>query len=164
MVAKHNNSPLSRCAIHSQRGVSAGLVLTVMAVLGGMLAYAVTSTSGMHNSVAQEIMQARAQQAANAGLQWARYKLRFNAATYCPSPSGTVTVVWLPLSGGAIALTMPVTVRCTPTGTHTEASTPVNTYQLSANACSPAGGGGTCPNLAGGTHYVEWQMNARAER
>ncbi len=87
-----------------------------MALLGGMLAYAVTLTSGMHSGVAQEIMQARAQQAANAGLEWARYNLRFNSATYCPAPAGMVSNLLVPLSTGAPALTMPVTVSCTPTG------------------------------------------------
>ena len=41
----------------SQRGFSAVMVLMIMVLLGGMLAFAVTLTTGMHSSVAQEIAQ-----------------------------------------------------------------------------------------------------------
>lgn len=163
-MACGHRSTAARCA-KGQRGFSAALVLSVMVLLGGMLAYAVTQTSGMHSGAAQEIMQARALQGANAGLEWARYNLRFNAA-YCPTPAGTVTNLAIPLSAGTplTALTMPVTVTCVPTGNHTEVATVVRTYQLTANACSPTGPGGACPNPVGSADYVERQMTGRAER
>jgi MSHA biogenesis protein MshP len=142
-----------------QRGFSAALVLTVMVLLGGMLTYAVTLTSGVHSGSAQELMQARALQAARAGLEWGRYRIRVGAAS-----CAALTNISIPLSSSTPPLTMPVTVRCTLTGTHTEVTTVVNTYQLSANACSPAGPGGLCPNPAGSTDYVEQQVEGRVDR
>jgi MSHA biogenesis protein MshP len=139
-----------------QRGFSAALVLVVLVLLGGMLAYGVSLTSGMHSGIAQEIAQARALQAANAGLEWGRYRIRIGAAPSCTATSPLT----MPFSAGA----MPVTVRCTLTGTHTEGAATVRTYSLSANACMPAGAGGVCPNAAGGTDYVERQVAGNAER
>lgn len=140
-----------------QRGFSAALVLTALVLLGGMLAYAVTATSGMQAGAAQEILQSRARQAAQAGLEWARYNLRFNAA-YCPA-AGAVNHLTIPLGQA-----MPVTVTCELTGTHAENSTTVRTYRLTANACSPAGPGGACPNPAASADYVERQVTGLAER
>ncbi len=140
-----------------QRGFSAALVLTALVLLGGMLAYAVTATSGMQAGTTQEILQSRARQAAEVGLEWARYHLRFSPA-YCPA-GGTVAQLTLPLGQD-----IPVTVTCTPTGTHAEASNTVRTYHLTANACSPAGPGGACPNPAASADYVERQVTGIAER
>lgn len=155
-----------RASRGNQRGFSAGLVLAVLVLLGGMLAHAVTSTSSSHDSLAREIMQSRAQQGAHAGLDWARYHLRFTAG-YCPSPTGSTTNLRIPLSPAtspAPPFEMPVTVTCQFTGTHTEASNTVRTYHLTANACSPAGPGGACPNPAASADYVERQVTGIAER
>jgi hypothetical protein len=65
----------------------------------------------------------------------------------------------LPLASGA----MPVTVRCTLTGSHTEGAATVRTYQLSATACRPAAAG-VCPNAAGSGDYVEAQALGSTER
>jgi len=138
-----------------QRGFSAALVLTVLVLLGGMLTYAVTITSGMHSGIAQEITQARAQQAAHAGLEWARYRIRVPPVANCAA----VTNLTIPLASGA----MPVTVRCIATGPHPGAA-PTTTYSLTANACLPAGPAGACPNPAGGSDYAERQVAGNSER
>lgn len=142
-----------------QQGFSAGLVLAALVMLGGMLTYAVTLTSGVQSGIAQEIVQARALQTASAGLEWQRQRIRFGAAPACLAAT-SVTNMTIPFSAGA----MPVTVRCTLTGTHTEAAATVRTYSLTANACLPAAAGGVCPNPAGGTEYVERQVSGNAER
>jgi MSHA biogenesis protein MshP len=136
-----------------QRGFSAALVLVVLVLLGGMLAYGVTLTSGMHSSIAQEIAQERARQAADAGLEWARYNAHF---TGLPNDCVAVSALTMPFSSGP----MPVTVRCTFDGVHSG----LRTYSLSANACLPAGPGGICPNAAGGADYVERKTVGNAER
>lgn len=144
-----------------QRGFSAGLVLAALVLLGGMLTYAVTLTSGMQSGIAQEIVQARALQTASAALEWQRHRIRFGVVPAClPPPTATVTNMTIPFSAGA----MPVTVSCTLTGTHTEGPATVRTYSLTANACLPAAAGGACPNPAGGAEYVERQVSGNAER
>jgi MSHA biogenesis protein MshP len=143
-----------------QRGFSAALVMMVLVLLGGMLTYAVTLTSGMHSGTAQEIMQARALQAANTGLEWQRYRIRVAAGPPCVSAT-SITNLTIPFSSGP----MPVTVRCTRTGPHGPPPPPlVFTYQISATACSPAAAGGVCPNPARGAKYVERQVGGIAEK
>ena len=138
----------------AQRGFSAALVLIIMVLLGGMLTFALTLTSGMHSSMAQEIAQARAQQAANAGLEWARFRIRIGALPNCAA----ATNMAMPF-----AAAMPVTVLCTQSGSYTEGAATVLTYRLSATACSPAAAG-ACPNPAGGSDYVQRQVSGNAER
>lgn len=134
------------------------LMLGIILLMGGMLAYAVSFTSGMNHSVAQEAGVLRVTQAANAGLEWARYRVRFSAGGPCWAAATTLTI---PLSSGAV----PVTVLCT-ASTYTEGTAPpviVTIYQLRATACSPAAAG-TCPNAAGPTNYVERTVTGIAER
>ncbi len=138
-----------------QAGFSVVLMLAVVVLMGSVLAYAATLTSTMHSSQAQEIAAVRALQAARAGLEWGRYRVRIGAVPSCVAATNLV----MPLSSG----NMPVTVRCTATGAFTEAGTPVTTYQLSATACMPAAAG-TCPNAAGGSGYVERQVGGISER
>jgi MSHA biogenesis protein MshP len=140
----------------AQRGFSVMLMLGIIVLMGGMLAYAVSFTSGMNHSVAQEAGGLRVTQAANAGLEWARYRVRIPAVPSCVA----ITNLTIPLSSGA----GPVTVRCTATGPYPEGVGPtVTTYQLSATACSPAAAG-TCPNAAGAPNYVERTVTGLAER
>jgi MSHA biogenesis protein MshP len=138
-----------------QGGFSVVLVLAIIVLMGGVLAYAATLTSAMHSSQAQEIAAVRALQAARAGLEWGRYRIRIGALPNCAAATNLV----MPLSSG----NMPVTVRCIVTGAFTEAGIPVTTYQLSATACLPAAAG-ACPNAAGAGDYVERQVTGIAER
>jgi MSHA biogenesis protein MshP len=138
-----------------QRGFSVVLMLALIVLVGGMLAYTVSLGSTMHASMAQEIAAARASRAAQAGLEWGRFRIRMGAAPNCAA----TTHLNLPLASGA----MPVTVRCTLTGTHTEGAATVRTYRLSATACRPAAAG-SCPNAAGSGDYVEQVASGSAER
>lgn len=142
-------------SLRPQRGFSVMLMLGIIVLMGGMLAYAVSFTGGMNSSVAQEAGVLRATQAANAGLEWARYRVRIPAAASCAA----ATNLSIPLSSGA----MPVTIRCTASAPYTEGAATVTTYQLSATACSPAAAG-TCPNAAGAPNYVERTVTGIAER
>ena len=136
-----------------QRGFSAALVMVVLTLMTLMLGFAVSMNSGLHSAIAQEVAQSRAEQAAKAGIEWARYQLRFAAAC------APVTSLAIPFTSGATT----VTVSCTLTGTYTEGGPTVRTYQLSATACSPAAAG-ACPNPAGGSDYVERTVSGYAER
>lgn len=138
-----------------QRGFSAVLMIALIVGVAGMLGYAVTVTSAMHDSSAREIASSRAAQAAQSGLEWGQFRVRPGAAPICV-PSSNIT---LPYSSGAIA----VTVNCTTTGPYTEAAATVTRYQFTATACSPAAAG-TCPNPAGSGDYVEAQVVGSAER
>ena len=138
-----------------QRGVSVVLMLALIVLLGGMLVYTVSLSSTMHAGAAREIGAARAAQAAQAGLEWGRFRIRMGAAANCAA----ATNLNLPLASGA----HPVTVRCTLTGTHTEGATTVRTYQLSATACRPAAAG-ACPNAATPGDYVEAFASGSSER
>lgn len=138
-----------------QRGFSVVLMLALIVLVGGMLAYTVSLGSAMQASWAQEIGATRASQAAQAGLEWGRYRIRMGAAANCAA----ATNLNLPLSSGA----MPVTLRCTLSGTHIEGAATVRTYQLSATACRPAAAG-SCPNAAASGDYVEQLATGSAER
>ena len=153
-MSPHEGFPVSPRA--AQRGFSVMLMLGIIVLMGGMLAYAVSFTSGMNHSVAQEAGVLRVTQAANAGLEWARYRVRFSAGGPCWAAATNLTI---PLSSGAV----PVTVRCRASTPYTEGAATVTTYQLSATACSPAAGG-ACPNLAGAVNYVERTVTGIAER
>jgi MSHA biogenesis protein MshP len=136
-----------------ERGFSVVLMLALIVLVGGMLAYTVSLGTTMHASTAQEIGSARAAQAAQAGLEWGKLRVR-QAAANCVA----VTNLTMPLASGA----MPVTVRCTSTA-HNEGGTAVSTYQFVVTACRPAAGG-ACPNAAGSSDYVERVATGSTER
>ncbi len=138
-----------------QQGLSVVLMLALIVLLGGMLVYTVSVSSSMHAGAAREIGATRAAQAAQAGLEWGRFRIRMGAAANC----AVLTNLNLPLASGA----HPVTVRCTLTGAHTEGATTVRTYQLSATACRPAAAG-ACPNAATTSDYVEAVASGASER
>ena len=148
-------SPGRQRAAQAQRGFSVMLMLGIIVLMGGMLAYAVSFTGGMNHSVAQEAGVLRVTQAAHAGLEWARYRVRIPAIPGCVA----ATNLTIPMSSGAV----PVTVRCTASAPYNEGAATVTIYQLSATACSPAAGG-TCPNGAGAANYVERTVTGIAER
>lgn len=146
------------CAVRQgarrQRGFSVVLMLAVIVLMGGMVAYSVTLASTTGSGVAQDVGVARAAQAAQAGLEWGRYRVQTGVLPSCVA----ITTLNIPLTSGP----MPVTVRCLLTGTHLEGGQPVNTYQLSATACAPAPAG--CPNGAGAPNYVERTVSGIAQR
>jgi Tfp pilus assembly protein PilX len=140
-----------------QRGFSVVLVLAIIVLLGGLLAYAVTLTSAMHSSLAQEVAAARALQASRAGLEWARHRVRIGAVPSCVA----TTNLAIPLSSG----NMPVTVRCVetlPSFTEGAPPVPVRIFQLTAIACMPAAAG-TCPNPVPTSNYVQRQLTGITE-
>ena len=135
-----------------EQGFSVVLMIALIVLVGGMLAYTVSLGTTMSAAMAQEIGAARAAQAAQAGLEWGKFRVR-QAAANCVA----VTNLTMPLASGA----MPVTVRCTPTVTN-EGGTSVTIFHFDVTACRPAAAG-TCPNAAGSGDYVEQVATGNAE-
>jgi len=136
-----------------QNGFSVILLLALLVMLSGLLAYGATLTASLHSSGAQEMALGRATQAARSGLQWGRWRA-LNGNNCAAS-----TTLTLPTSAPQT-----VTVLCVRYGPYLEGSGPVQRYryQLKAIACSPAGAGG-CPNAAQPADYVQQQATGWAE-
>jgi len=120
--------------------ISAIFLLVVIAALG---TFAVTLSTTQHTSSAQDVMGARAYQAARAGIEWGAYQL-LRTAGGCGAatqnlPAGTLAGT---LSGFS------VNVVCA-TSTHTEAGTTVDMYQLTSTARQ---------GVAGTPSYVEREI------
>jgi MSHA biogenesis protein MshP len=130
------------------------LVIVVLVLLAGLSTYTVGLMTSVHSDFAAEVNHARATRAAEAGLDWARYRLVQQGAL-CPPASQNVA---LP---GTLA-TYTVTVTCAAAGVEGGAGPTV--YRLTATACNvPLGG--SCPNTAAASaNYVERQVSAIAER
>jgi hypothetical protein len=137
-----------------ERGFSSVTVPALVVLAAGVLAGAALFSGSADGGVAQEANATRVMQAAHAGLEWGRQRVEAGVVPSCVA----VTHFSIPLDAG----TMPVTVRCLVTGTHTEGGATVNTYQLSATACTPSPAG--CPNGARGPHYVERTVSGIARR
>jgi MSHA biogenesis protein MshP len=135
----------------SQGGFSGVLVLAALVLMGGMSAYGVSLVTSVHSSFAQELSVARATQAAEAGMEWARFRLTRNPVPVCSA----LQTLNLP----ATLANYRVTVRCTATGVHTEGAVTVRTYRVTATACNaPA-----CPGALSGD-YVERQVQGWVQR
>lgn len=134
-----------------QRGLSGILVMAALVLMGGLSAYGVTLVTSVQSGFAQELSVARAAQAADAGLEWARFRLTQSAAPLCPAAQTLV----LP---GTLA-NYRVTVRCTATGTHTDGAATVRTWLVSATGCNAA----ACPGAVG-SDYVERTVTGWVQR
>lgn len=120
--------------------ISAIFLLVVIAALG---TFAVTLSTTQHTSSAQDVMGARAYQAARSGIEWGAYQLLRTAGGCAAAtqnlPAGTLAGT---LSGFS------VNVVCA-TSAHTEAGTPVTMYQLTSTAQQ---------GIAGTPSYVEREI------
>ena len=141
-----------------QRGLGAITVIVVLVLLAGMAAAIVRLNSAAQSTATQELLAARAAQAARAGLQWGLYQAFKGTWTAC---SGASTTLDLGSESG-----MRVTVSCQSTVFNEGESAPgtpgtVRVYTLDAVACNS---GASCPDntLVTRPGYVErrWQVHA----
>ena len=145
-----------------QRGFSSVLLIAIIVLLAGMTRYALQFVGGAEGAAALQLQTARAQRAAEAGVEWQRYQLRTAAV------AGGGCALSTNFSIPSVSGNFPVTVTCnrTPNAgfTHSEAGVPVYTYSFTATACWPAGAGGRCPNPAAvlPSDYVERAVTAQA--
>lgn len=146
-----------------QRGFGAIAAIVVLVILAALAAAIVSISSSQHMTSAQDVMSARAWQAARAGNEWGLFLTRNNmdwaaAGTSCDTANRAATL-------GLVAATgFNVTVTCeswlynegeeeNPPGTIV--ATTVRIYRITAVACPAA----ACPSVAGATvaspGYVE---------
>lgn len=131
-----------------QSGFSSILLIAIIVLLAGMTTFALRFVAGAEGTSSALSQTLKAQQAAEAGMEWLRYRLR---AGQCQASSN----VTIPMSTGNIQTT--VTCVRTPAAMHTEGVGPgtVNsfTYTLVSTACWPDAAG-VCPNPVLSANYV----------
>ncbi len=138
-----------------QRGVSGILVIAVLVLLSAISSFAVGLVSSVHNSQARALSHARAVQAAQAGLDWGRWRISAGGAANC---TALQTLTTLPGTLRPYA----VTVRCSASGPFVEDAATLRVYRIDSTACNRAGAG-TCP-AAAGADYVQASLSAIVER
>jgi Tfp pilus assembly protein PilX len=128
-------------------------VLAVLVMLASITTYAVSLVTSAASSQARQISHGRAQQAAQAALQWAQWRVRVATPAQCPAAA---TLNNLP---GTLA---PYTanVRCALARSTTEAGLPVNVYRLDVTACNAA----ACPQANPTAGYVEHRLSTLVSR
>lgn len=144
-------APRAHSPRHRQVGLSGMLVMAALVLMGSLSAYGVSLVTSVHSRFAQELSVARATQAAEAGMEWARFQLTQPAAPVCPA----LQTLNLPSTLAAYR----VTVRCTATGTHTEGAGGVRTWRITATGCNAV----ACPGALN-ADYVERQLQAWVQR
>lgn len=127
------------------------LVMAALVLMGTLSAYGVSLVSSVHTAFAQELSVARAAQAAEAGLEWARYRITQTPAAICPASQTLV----LPASLAGYR----ATVNCSLTGSHTEGAATVRTYRITATGCNAA----ACPGAVN-SDYVQRQLVGWVQR
>jgi MSHA biogenesis protein MshP len=141
-----------------QRGLGAITIIVVLVLLAGIAAAIVRLNGAAQTTATQELLAARAAQAARAGLQWALYQALKGPWTACAGASSTLD---LSAENG-----MRVTVSCNSTLYNEGESAPgtphtVRVYTLDAVACNSASG---CPDntMVARPGYVErhWRIHA----
>ena len=141
-----------------EQGLGAITIIVVLVLLAGMAAAIVRLNSAAQMTATQELLAARAAQAARAGLQWGLYQAFKGPWTACSGDSSTLD---LGAENG-----MRVTVSCNSTLYNEGESAPgtartVRVYTLDAVACN---GGTGCPDntMVARPGYVErrWQIHA----
>ena len=139
-------------------GLGAISIIVVLVLLSGIAAAVLRLNATAQGTATQELLAARAAQAARAGLQWGLYQAFKGMWTTCSGASNTLDL--------ASENGMRVTVSCNSTlynegETAPGAARTVRVYTLDAVACN---GSGSCPDntLVARPGYVErrWQIHA----
>jgi MSHA biogenesis protein MshP len=149
----------------TQRGfslVAAIFLLVVLALLGALIA----SVTGMQQASGQlDLLGVRAYHSARAGMEWGASQVLdpsnlLNPATCAPvvMPSCPAPTTHLSSLGGSLS-GFTVSVTCAQTADTTEGNRNVRVFQVVATACNEPSGG-SCPNAAPSSSYVERQVQA----
>ncbi len=138
------------------------LVIAAVVLMSSLMVFGVTVLTSVQSGYTQELSSARANQAALAGLDWARYQVRPGAAVpLCPVSQNVA------MPGTLAPYT--VTVRCTdnsPAAGYTEGATTVRVYLLEATACTLPGGAVSCTPLttSNGADFVKKTLATWVQR
>lgn len=130
-------------------------IMVVLVMLAGMAAAVVRLGWSSQTNMSQELLAARATQAARTGIEWGVYQAIKGSWTACSGATHTLDL--------STDLGMHVTVTCT-RDTYNEGESspgvaaPVNVFVIDAVACTAA----TCPDntAAVGPYYAERAMQA----
>lgn len=140
----------------ASRGFLIPSAVFLLVILAGLAVFLTTVSSGQHLGSAQDVLGARAYQAARSGLEWGFYRALNKAS--CQTDQD------VPLDATAFT-GLSLTVQCTST-TAQEGGAPVTLYTITATACSqPNATAPACPNTKNpGPLYVERQLEALVEK
>lgn len=137
---------------------SAIFLLTVLAALG---AYIVNVSSSQQQGMALDVQGERAWQAANAGMEWARYKLAATP-TGPACPSGTTwgaSATSLSFAGTTTLSGFYATVECQQVEQTNVLGVSTWVFEVRVTACSPAASAEPrCPGTPTAFGYVERQL------
>lgn len=146
-----------RAAMRRQRGFSGVMIIAVLVMVGAVVPFAVGLVTAVHDGHARGLSHARATQAAEAGLDWGRYRVLNGAAATCTAVQSINT-----LPGSLQPYT--VSVRCQVSVAVNESGAPLTAYRVTATACNQPLAG-ACPNAAAtGADYVERTATTMAFR
>ena len=142
--------------------VAAIFLLVVLALLGALIA----SVTGMQQASGQlDLVGVRAYHSARAGLEWGASQvldpnntLNAGSCAVINMPSCPASPQPLPALGGSLS-GFTVTMTCAQTADTTEGNRNVRVFQVVATACNEPSGG-SCPNPAPSSSYVERQLQA----
>jgi MSHA biogenesis protein MshP len=141
--------------------VSAIFLLVVLALLGALI----TSMTGMQQASSQlDLLGVRAYHSARAGMEWGASQVldpNNTLSTLSCSPINMPSCPASPthlsaLAGSLAGFTVSVTCQFVDT---TEGNRNVRVFQIVATACNQPSGG-SCPNAAPSSNYVERQLQA----
>lgn len=145
--------------LHARRAAGFAYIAAVvfLVVLAGFALAALRLSESAQATANQQVLGARASQAARAGLEWMFYRLKPPGAK-CPAQPVTLTD-FVSDTGFRVTLTCDM-------ATYSEGQTPAaaplmkNVFQLTATACN--GSAATCPDNAAatGADYVERKRSA----
>lgn len=140
-----------------QRGFSGVMIIAVLVMVGAVVPYAVGLVTAVNDGHARALSHARATQAAEAGLDWGRYRIYNGAAATC---SALQSINTLP---GTLQPYI-VSVRCTLSVTVSESGLTLRAYRVVATACNQPLAG-ACPNAASmAADYVERTLSTLVHR
>lgn len=160
---------MSRSQQSTARGFLLPSAIFLLVILAALGAFIVNVSTSQHLGMALDIKGERAWQAANAGMEWVRYKLASNPG----SPSCPVNVTPWPSTSASSSLSFTntttltdfyATVECnlltptTPTPTDVQG---IQTwvFEVRVTACSPAAAAEPrCPGTPTATGYAERQL------
>jgi MSHA biogenesis protein MshP len=146
-----------RAPRHRQRGLSGVMIIAVLVVVGAALPFAVGLVTAVNDGHARSLSFARATQAAEAGLDWGRWRIASGVAPACSALQSINT-----LPGTLRPYT--VSLRCQLSVTVNEGGSTLRAYRLEATACNQPLAG-QCPNAAANAaDYVERRLSTLAHR
>lgn len=149
-----------------QRGFTMATAIFLIVILSMLGVFIISVTGLQQASQVLDVQGVRAYQSARAGIEWGAYQvldpnntIGTAALPTCPAASTNLTGL-----AGSLS-TFTVTVQCDATlnAPTTEGNRNVGAYRIIANACNQPSGG-SCPNPAPASGYVERQIEAAVSK